>query len=280
MSDSSYLPPVDRLLTYGDARNLIVSPSYADLGFAPEHIPDLIRLATDRQLLQSDSDSLEVWAPVHAWRVLGQLRAEAASAPLLSLFDVLDADEWIIEEMPKIYGQIGAVAIPALAGYLAEPGHLLYSYVSASLCLKEIGQQQPAVRADCVNLIAQRLADFATNDPTLNASLISDLLDLKAVEAAPLMERAFEARQVDLSLIGDWEDAQVELGLLARRLAPRRNYVLENLFGQSGETPESSVTGERPVTVKTPGARPPTNKKAKAKRKQAEKSRKKNRKRK
>jgi hypothetical protein len=32
------------------------------------------------------------------------------------------------------------------------------------------------------------------------------------VEAAPLIERAFAAKRIDLSVMGDWEDAQVELG--------------------------------------------------------------------
>ncbi|MBI5565363.1 MAG: hypothetical protein HY870_10720 [Chloroflexi bacterium] len=184
-----YTPPVDRLLTYGDARNLILQPGYLELGFEPEHIPDLIRMATDPHLNWADSDSLEVWAPIHAWRALGQLHAEAVSVPLQRLFDELDANEWILEEMPDVYGQIGPAAIPALTGYLAQAGHLLFSYVAAAACLREIGRQQPAVRAECASLIVRHLAQFAANDPTLNGCLISDLIDLKAVEAAPLMAR-------------------------------------------------------------------------------------------
>ncbi|TVP61729.1 MAG: hypothetical protein EA342_20265 [Leptolyngbya sp. LCM1.Bin17] len=33
------------------------------------------------------SDSKEVWAPVHAWQALGQLKAEAAMEPLISIFN-------------------------------------------------------------------------------------------------------------------------------------------------------------------------------------------------
>ena len=74
MSDPStipYTPPVDRLLTYGDARNLILQPDYLELGFEPEHIPELIRMATDARLNWADSESLEVWAPIHAWLPIG-----------------------------------------------------------------------------------------------------------------------------------------------------------------------------------------------------------------
>ena len=46
-----------------------------------------------------------------------------------------------------------------------------------------------------------------------NGFLIRYLIKLQAVEAAPLMERAFAADRADLSIVGDWEDAQVDLGL-------------------------------------------------------------------
>jgi len=36
------------------------------------------------------------------------------------------------------------------------------------------------------------------------------------------MERAFAAGQIDLSVTGDWEDAQIELGLKTKREHPRQ----------------------------------------------------------
>jgi len=60
------------------------------LGLGPQHVPDLIRMALDDELYWADSDSLEVWAPIHAWRALGQLRAEAAVQPLTRLLARID----------------------------------------------------------------------------------------------------------------------------------------------------------------------------------------------
>lgn len=77
MTSDSYPPPVDKLLTFGDCRKLPERPNYLELGLGPEHIPALIRMATSEELNHADSESSEVWAPVHAWRALGQLRAEA-----------------------------------------------------------------------------------------------------------------------------------------------------------------------------------------------------------
>ena len=45
-------------------------------------------------------------------------------------------------------------------------------------------------------------------------------MELEAVEAAPLMERAFVANLVDESLRGDWEEVQMDLGLKPFRETP------------------------------------------------------------
>src|SRR5437588_4593364 len=101
MDVTSYPSPVDKLLTLGDAREVGGSVKnwsiYLELGLGPEHIPDLIRMAIDEELRWAYSDTLEVWAPIHAWRALGQLHAEAAIEPLLSLFEESEDDEWVIE---------------------------------------------------------------------------------------------------------------------------------------------------------------------------------------
>jgi hypothetical protein len=61
----------------------------------------------------------------------------------------------------------------------------------------------------------------ADQDPSLNAFLINSLVALRAVEAAPVIEAAFAANAVDLSIQGDWEEVQIKLGLLTQRLTPR-----------------------------------------------------------
>ncbi len=105
MEDTGYEGPVAQLLTYGDCRELPPWPEeldYLPLGFGPEHVGDLIHMTTDETLRWADSESLEVWAPIHAWRVLGQLRAEAAIEPLLGVLAQTDDfnDDWPLEELP------------------------------------------------------------------------------------------------------------------------------------------------------------------------------------
>lgn len=159
--------------------------------------------------------ALEVWAYIHAWRALGQLRAEAAIEPLLSLLRFVDeiGDDWVAEELPVVYSMIGPVAIPTLIAYLADASHGLWARAAACAALTKIGQKHPEARDDCVAVLTRQLERFPEQDPTLNADLIVGLVELNAVESAPVMERSFAADAVDLMMMGDWEDVQVELGL-------------------------------------------------------------------
>ena len=267
---ANYLSPVSELLTLGDCRDFRGWPNYLDLGLRSEHVPELIEMATDKELNWADSESLEVWAPVHAWRALGQLRAVPAIEPLLQLLHELEDVDWAYDELPQVYGMIGREAIPALARYLDDASHGLWPRVTAAFSLERIAAGDPSARGECVTILSRQLERFTENDPILNGFLISYLVTLRAVEAAPLMERAFAADSVDLSIPGDWEDVQVELGLKETREAPRNCGPLFRMFDAPEH--EESHRGRDPEKAAA--------KKKKAKRKQTRASRKKNRKRK
>lgn len=273
MGTTNYSSPVSRLLTFGDCREFEEWPNYLDLGLGPEHVDELIEMATDEELNWSDSDSLEVWAPVHAWRALGQLRASAAIEPLLRLFHELEDSDWAGDELPVVYGMIGREAVPALARYLGDERHGLFPRITAAGSLERIGATDPSARAECVEVLRRSLAWFGKNDPSLNGFLISYLVDLRAVEAAPLMERAFAGGDVDITIRGDWEDIQVDLGLKAARETPRPHLFPEMFDAPRQDTQERDAP--RPTSSADKAAA-----KAKSKRKQARASRKQNRKRK
>jgi hypothetical protein len=180
-------------------------PDYLGLGLGREHVPELIRMATDSNLNRGEPNSPDVWAPLHAWRALGELRAAEAAEPLLALFDDED-DDWVGEELPDVYASIGPVAIPALAGYLADDGRYLFGRGAAARSLGEIGARHPGSRAECVEVLTRELARFRQHDPTLNALLVGALIDLKAREAAPVLCAAHEADRVDTMVNGDWSE--------------------------------------------------------------------------
>lgn len=224
----NYQPPVDKLLAAGECQ-VSEFGDYSEYGFTQEHVPELIRMAGDDSLHWADSDSAEVWAPVHAWRVLGQLKATEAVEPLLQLLHTYRDSDWVQEEIPRIMEMIGPPALPALRNYLSPPEHGDFPRVAAANGVSLIGAAYPDRREECVEILTRQLQEFEANEETLNAFLISYLGDLKAVESADTIEKAYAAERVDLTILGDWEDAQIELGLLSKRKTPARNYIMEDL---------------------------------------------------
>jgi hypothetical protein len=240
----TYQEPVSRLLDYGECEMAggepaeLAWPNYAtDLGLTPEHVPELIRLACDSTLHTAEAENPAVWAPTHAWRALGQLRAVAAVAPLLDLLRVRADDDWIDIELPYVFGLIGPGAIPHLTDFLADRSITTQPLITAIKCLEQIAQTNPSSRDECIGILAHRLDCGADNDPTVNSFLISALIDLEAVETMDIIRHAFDKQVVDLSVAGDVEDVEMELGLRTRRSMPRPVY--HPFFG----TPLSGLAG-------------------------------------
>lgn len=216
---SSYPAPVDQLLTCGKTHTLSPDewPNYQEMGIGPEHIPDLIRLAIDEQLNTSEADCAEIWAPHHASRALAQLHAEEAIEPLIANLEMLqESSDFLSEELPTIFSMLGPTALPKLGQFIANSFYDLWARVCAVIAIEKMGLAWSEHRSECVTLLITQLEHFEENDYDLNAFLIEALVNLQAVEAAPLIERAFAADRVDESLMGDWDDIQVELGLKSK----------------------------------------------------------------
>jgi uncharacterized protein DUF1186 len=224
MTTHSYESPVNQLLRLGEPRDVLGWPDYLALGLRPEHITELIRMAIDPALNEAPSDSGEVWGPLHAWRALTQLRAVEAAGPLTSLFRRIDEqqDDWVGEDLPEAFGRLGPGAIPTLTTYLADAANGEWARVAAAHSLERIGTRHRQAREACVAALTHQLEQLTQQAPSLNGSLVAFLLDLQAVEAAPVIERAFRFDQVDDTVVGDWEDVQVAFGLKVRREHPRR----------------------------------------------------------
>jgi hypothetical protein len=197
---------------------------YASLGIGRECVTDLIRMATDEALDNAPSESPEVWGPIHARRALAELRAEVAIGPLLGLLPRIDGemDTWISEDLPRVLAAIGPAAIRPAADFLADDTRGEWSRILAASVLSEIAMVWPDWRDTCVDELVTQLTRFDNLPVTVNSHIISSLLDLHAVEAAPIIEQAFAAGRVDEVVQGDWEDVQIELGLKTSRDHPRK----------------------------------------------------------
>lgn len=276
--DSS--PPIERLCRKGDPRDTWRwregDPDYvAEFGLCQEHIPALVEIARQWAETGERSQDDTLYAPVHAWRALGQLGAVEAIEPLLAMQDRLREleDDWYLEEFHGVFGLIGPSAIPALADYLADRGNSEYGRVSTANGLCEIGKRYPDTRQQVVELLAAQLAGREAERYSLNGLVVCYLEDLQAVEAAEVIERAFAAGVVDETICGDWpvirdELGASELGLVPERPKPERAFEPLRFIDQPSSVEYPNRARQRRK-----------NKKAKAKRKQQEKARKRNRRR-
>ena len=267
MSISNYQPPVSELLAYGDCRNYKEWSNYIrELNLEGQHIPELIKMATDEKLSQADSDSQEVWSPVHAWRALGQLKAIEALKPLLGLLANRD-DDWISSDFPTLCTLIGLDSIPLLKEFLADSSHNLYARCDAAQSLEAISHRDPETRSSNIAAIAESLEKFRTNDPTFNALLIGILIDLQAVETIDIIEQAFKADAVDTLITGYWSDVQVEFGLKTRAEVPYRRFsekqILASLFNSTRQTKAPKGFGSNQSNTKRKKSRKSSGKRKK-----------------
>jgi len=221
----NYADPVNKLLNYGNCQEIKGWPDYLKLGLTHEHIPDLIRMVTDRELLWADQDSMEVWAPVHAWRALGQLRAEEAIKPLIGLFNELSEDDWASDELPEVLALFGTKAIQPLREHLSDSSNKELARATAANCLEEIGSKNPSLKNDCISILVDYLDQSTFDVSTLNGLVIAHLIGLEAVDSIDVIRKAFNNGNVDLTVAGDVEDVEILLGLRAERETPQPNYL-------------------------------------------------------
>lgn len=209
---------------HGTGRWLKGDPDYvAEYSLTPEHIPALISLATEWVDAPPENDA--VHGPVHAWRALGQLRAVEAVQPLLDVQDELDEldDDWYLEEFHHVFGLIGPPAIEPLAAFLSDDSHGEFPRVKSANGLREVVRRFPEARESVVAILTAELARYQKGVGSLNGFLVSDLLELEAVESAETIERAFAANVIDPTVVGDWGDIRRELGVHGLGIASDRS---------------------------------------------------------
>ena len=200
-------------------------------------MPALLDLVADESFDQEDSAPDAAWAPLHAWRTLGQLGSSQAILPLLNQFDRLCEDDWALPELSLVTGMLGEPAIEALTGFLRDFRHEEFARIMALDGLAEIVKQLP----DCRERVLRCYQDYMrTPDESasiLNGLLIGRLLDLKAAEAIEDIRSLFASNCVDITCAGDLEEVEIELGFRRERTTPKPDYAKLYAFGPP-DTPE------------------------------------------
>jgi hypothetical protein len=281
MTEINYPEPVRQLMDIGyPGHNW---PDYlAKYGFTREHIPDLIRLAEDTELRfgeptmeeenflnEEDGDLPRWYAQIHAWRALAQLKAEEAIPNLIGLLYQAEEydDDWAGADLLEAFVKIGPVCIPALAAYLQDLSNASHPRNIAIEAVGDIVKAHSETREQGIAAIIPALQNHAQNDEGTNGFLIYALAKFKATEYLDLIKEVFDTDNVDLFIMGDFEDVQIEMGMLKDRVTPRAYRLVTERDMENARNELNKKLKKQDI-------------KEKKKRKQEKKSRKKNRKRK
>jgi HEAT repeat protein len=214
-----YSAKVDKLLNYAVFDFSKDWSDYLALGFTEEDVPALLQLAQDKEALQ-DEDDLASSAPFHAWRVLGLLKAEASVLPL---FAAIGNDDWSTEEIPTILGLIGEKAIAPIKQYLSDPE----TDENKDILMTAFGKiiaNNPEYREQGVAFFTEYLANITDKNFYLAGFVVYELIDLNAKESIETIRAAFQRGCVDISIAGDIEDVEIEMGLRQHRDTPKPDY--------------------------------------------------------
>lgn len=181
--------------------------SYSDIDPTQEKISDwvtILRLDAEWELYSTENS----WAGVHSWRILTKKKIHEALPDLIErLIWSHEEDEWALEELPSAISSFGALAIPHLRKAIFENTifrEYVWSFVALIETLGLIAKELPQETANITLILAEKLREMETNSPTLNAFLIFELVDLKAVEHALLLVEAFSKDLVHGEII-NWE---------------------------------------------------------------------------
>ena len=215
---------------------------YSSIGATEEDIPELINLATNLELFESELET-ECWIPMHAWRILGELCAKDSIKPLIERFDHYYECDWAYDELPRIIAGIGGVDfLGKISNHLLDKSRDDYSRLMAAETIKEIAKNHPDKEDMCLDVIVNCLGESNAELDSFNGLLISILVDLRAVSRIDDIRRAFNNDMVDISLNGDIEDIEIRLGLRKSRETERAKFVIPNLsrFFESIETNDNN----------------------------------------
>lgn len=184
-----------------------------ELGLTEAHADELIRLAMHWADDEYDFATYQ-YGPIWAWRALGELRCRRAVGPLIKLAEGSDRredDDFSLGELPMVFAHIGPETLPPLERLL-KTGRRRAGMLAAE-ALEALVMQHPQTRKAAVSALQAALEDAQPKDSALNAVVAWKLIDLRAVEAAETIERAFSRNAVDCGYQGGWEDARRELGV-------------------------------------------------------------------
>lgn len=216
--------PYSRLLTLGegDFASIYDTVAHAMRESDPETAAArLVQMVLDKTYQEYEEDDPRVWTDLHALRVLMRMgaAAQAGIEPLLPLLN--SDDDYLREEIPFYYAEMGQAAIEPLARIVRDDTADEFLRSGASESLAEIGEKTPELRPVIVPILEETL--LVEQEETVAAFLVCNLLDLGALDSMAIIEKAFEEERVDESVVC-LADVQEHFGLPVTAERPEWDY--------------------------------------------------------
>jgi hypothetical protein len=181
-------------------------------GLSTADLPELIRLISDGELVDDDSEI--AFDEIHVLRAVVQIDIETGIKLYIEQLQKFPDNDYLHEELRGIVRHVGATAIAPFTQMLTDATQDERVRGTFANGLEEIGKTHPEFREACVKSLLTQLQNYHAQDGDyLNSTLVSNLIQLKAVEAVDLIEEVFTNRELDEWLTGSWAAVQVSLGL-------------------------------------------------------------------
>lgn len=190
---------------------------YKNINASKDDIPELIELATNIELFDSELEE-EMWIPVHAWRILCELRSQTSVFNLIATFDYYYYCDYANDELPEVIASISnADCLEQLSLHIYDKSKNEYSRSMALRTINLIAYHNALSAKQSIDIFVKCLNASDENYIMLNTFLIDSLIDLKAISAIDDIRHAFDKNIVNMSFTGDIEDVEIALSLRTMR---------------------------------------------------------------
>ncbi len=201
-----------------------------------EAVGPLLELALDVDaLMGAEPGGL---GPVHALRILGELRPVEAAEPILRRLPLPVVEQppqaaflWA-QEAPQIVANFGAEVLPVVLGVAGDMDAAPLQRGAAFATLGFLATTTPELRDQIIAELRTRLA----NEPDLTAKgyIVATLAQLKARDAYDEIMALYRNKAVDKSVMPAADARQLLLGTQSQRQLDCALHTLEERYEQHG----------------------------------------------
>ena len=212
---------INVLSPLGEPRDGQAWLDYTAYSLTSADVSILVKLVQDDSFLDEAGNAY--WVPLHAWRALKAFMPQGVAA-LIEGFNLLAEDDWALEEIPLVIAAAKDKAFQPLITFLQDAENDTEARGLAAASLAQIALEHKNLRKTVVDHLVKSLQQTTAEDAVLNGHIIAQLVRLRAGEAIDAIRKAFHEQRVDITVGGDLEDIQMDLGLRTERSTPRPNY--------------------------------------------------------